>query len=105
MSERCPLLSYEYGLPFVDEKIPDFCREHCEDLWDDAVRKLDFDGAYDTYRSDFYDECSSHGADGFSHDGLTATSETKRSYAIVDLCSNCELEYGEQDYKFNCPKV
>lgn len=103
MPEKCPLLNSPLGVPFIDERIPDFCRKHCEDRWDNAVKVYDLAGEYDTYSNLFTEECKHEGGIIYSHDAIVALGKQSREYVIVDMCEDCHAEYGEQSYKFECP--
>lgn len=102
MHERCPLIAH-IGLPAIDEDIPDVCRESCEGRMDEATRGQPA-GEYVNYPNIHEQDCRHDGLLEYSHDALVAISRELRRYIIVDKCNDCNLEYGEQDYEFNCPK-
>lgn len=104
MSEFCPLRTQ---MP-VDP--PEFCRQNCENLWDQAVTKRQYSGGYDWYNenshrdvveSEYDTKCLNQDVE-YDHDGLTAISEFERDYVIVDACGEGH-ELGEQGFRFICP--
>lgn len=103
--ERCPMLDYQPGLPFVDDEIPDYCRRHCEKAWDEAVSSNSLDGKYDVYPNWSPEECLHAGSIGFSHDAIAVVDEATRRYVVVDECEECGGEFGEQDYRYICKEV
>lgn len=103
--EKCPLAGGN-----APREIPEFCREHCEALWDKAVSAYKTEGNYDIYRTveDFDEDvlgCNHENTElTYCSDGLQSADHTpKRFYTIVDQCIECEEEYGEQSYIYNCP--
>lgn len=103
MSEHCPLRPGEYG---IDENLPAVCRLQCGELWDEAEDV----GEYDIYGRNFGgleddDPCAVHQVAELenSHDGLHAFKDGRRSYVLVDQCTGCGEEYGEQAREFICP--
>jgi len=104
MAERCPLLDIPEGVSPIE--IPEFCWEHCEALWDKAVRDNGTVSEYDVYQNILFgdSECR-HENIGYSHSALMAIGGKQREYVIVDLCNDCEEEVGEQGYIFDCPNT
>jgi hypothetical protein len=106
MPERCPLAGR--GFSMAIEVLPQICMEQCGVKWENTA-KMEPAGKYDRFNSTFTDladnECDHEGTDiEFSHESLqTVDSSPRRIYTVVDLCSGCHLEYGEQSYSFDCP--
>lgn len=97
MSEHCPLSGGHQSI----EGIPRFCREHCESLWDQAVKEQRLDGAYDHYG---VDPVGCEREIEHSHEGLQSVDDgPARVYSLVDVCVEHEVEVGEQGYPFECP--
>jgi hypothetical protein len=103
MAEKCPLDPGEHAIG----KIPDYCYQHCEVLWDEAIKRDG--GAYDYYDPDKFIEpderyCNhEHHGISNSHSALDRPNETDlRYYSLVDLCEGCLVELGETSYRFNC---
>lgn len=107
MQEYCPLSGGSSAIGVI----PDYCYQHCEALWDAAVRN-GAEGKYDIYPQIFDEgECNHEFTDlQTSHDALHAVgTSAARFYVVVDECMGdnsmgCGVEYGEQGYKFHCPQ-
>ena len=97
MKENCPLSGGKHA---IGEKIPEFCRRHCEDRWGEAISKQILAGGYDHFGSD-PEGCS--GEVENSHDALQSVDDSPtRIYSIIDRCAEHDVELGEQGYQFNC---
>lgn len=98
--KSCPL---EDGL---NREIPEFCSEHCQALIDQALQEGKFDGEYDKYPTRSHQQlCDNWDTTSleFSSDSLHRLDGAQRMYVIVDQCSICAYEVGEQGYVFECP--
>lgn len=98
MSETCPLFEDEQQV----DVIPAFCRRNCESLMEKATRENPV-GGYDIYPTD-HSDCSPDCDLEFSHESIHKVgSSATRNYVITDSCIDCDEEYGEQSYQFECP--
>ncbi len=101
---RCPLADMSVGYMVGD--IPDICQQQCEQLWDEAIRKDIIDGPYDMYNPEQHEEyCPKANISDteYSSSALHKLKGSKRDYVVVDECTSCGIEIGEQGYIFNCP--
>ncbi len=101
MNERCPLSTESPPDPNIE--VPDTCRLQCEERFTQNRGEIEiYDSTDDEIRSK---ECGDrHGLDmEHSHDGLQAREGAKRAYSVVDSCVECDGEYMETVFTFNCP--
>lgn len=100
IKESCPLLTNPLSVPHT--QLPEFCVEHCERLWEQAITIEDYDGPYDQYRVFNPEACQHDGEVRYSHDSLVVITTTLRNYVIVEECVLCDEDSGEQGFKFIC---
>jgi len=111
MPDTCPLAEGPYQQPLRYTQIPEFCKEHCEALWDEAITNRVTAGEYqyEPLVPDPEDEeqgnACYHPSIGVVTEALHVINKTMRQYVIVDGCENCAGIYCEQGYKFTCPNT
>jgi hypothetical protein len=101
MKNTCPIRD---GLMNGVEGVPDECLTSCSSAMEKAIGSSAV-GSYDVYDTDAHmDDCTSYNTASIehSHQGIHNTGGSNRLVSLVDQCSACGHEIGEQSYRFIC---
>ncbi|MEO8105077.1 MAG: hypothetical protein ABI602_01945 [Candidatus Saccharibacteria bacterium] len=89
--------------PNFDSSYTTACAPTCQQLWEQAVARGVSPDGYDEYETGAERGECSHWQAEFSADALHVVDTHLRRYVIVDACSDCGADVGEQSFLFRCP--